>query len=583
MEFDADKTTIKDLLTQKALYESPLFQRRYVWTTDELGEFWSDIEKALEESDSRRFLGAVTVHFKAKGTITKPDVYWVIDGQQRITTAYLALLAIATAARDRDAALSDSIINDYLVRKVDGKTHSRISPTLADFSAFKSIHEEAGVYLPAFAAIPKSDSSKLQTAYTWLLEKVKSTATNRDGELDLSGLEEIAEALLSNLDFVLIYLGNDHDPQEVFDRLNRAGIKLSLGELLKNVIFKPLDLASVDHGDVHVLESEVWQPFFSKLGSNSEERSSRLAEFIFPFAVVKNSSATKAKAIDVVERDWIDQFEGTASLKQVKSRIADMQARLPGYLSLRRGPAPSAYPQALQERLERIHRFDLPTICIPFFIEAEHAYQRTELPVDDYVRCIDIIESFMVRRAFAGYEPTGLHAIFKKLWNSSHGDPSLVRAGLQSATIVFPSDVDFRKAITTGNLYARRKHKYIMLEREREIAVALPSTELPAIQADHLIPQNPPLGAWPKMSAEQHAEILHTWGNLALMTKPENVIKSNRTWAETRELFGHAALFASAREVIDTFEQFGPEDVKMRNLELADWALQRWSEGPTAS
>lgn len=582
MEFSAEKTSVEALLTEKVLYESPLFQRRYVWDRAELNEFWNDIEKALDEAETRKFLGAITVHFKAQGTISKPSVYWVIDGQQRLTTAYLTLLAMADVAHESNPSLRETLIREYLVREVDGKRQSRISPTLADFEAFKTVHESSDVFLPAYAAVPLSAESRLQDAFSWLRQSVAELVLDKSGNLVVHKFEELGQALLKRLDFVLIYLGNDHDPQEVFDRLNRAGIRLSLAELLKNVIFKPIDLSSIEHAQVHALEAEVWKPFFNMLGSTPEESSTALSDFVFPYAVTKSPNSTRARAVDLVETYWLEQFSALDPLDQVSARIADMEDNLEAFLAIKYGPHPQQFESGLSLRFERLNRFQPPIIAMPFFIEALRAYRRNALSRDDLLLSLDIIESFFVRRVFVGMEPTGLHAIFKKLWSVSAGAPDKVRAGLQSNTIVFPDDASFMDAARTGPLYARRKHKYILWERERAFAIEVPQTDLDKVQADHLIPQNPPPGAWPEMSAEVHAAILHQWGNLALMTKPENTIKSNRTWAETREIFGSKALFASARNVIDNFETFTAEDVEARSAELAAWALERWPEGPSA-
>jgi hypothetical protein len=400
------------------------------------------------------------------------------------------------------------------------------------------------------------------------------------GTLDEEEFEELAQAVLSRLDFVVIYLGNDHDPQEVFDRLNRAGIKLSLADLLKNVIFKPIDLASANHSDVHQLDATVWQPFFNKLGADDQLRSAALADFVFPYAVVKSTSATKATGIDLVEKDWVEAFKGLEPLDQVKERVKDMSGYLEGFLALRYGPKPSAYPVELQKRLARLHRFDLPGIATPFFVEAMKSYREGNLTEQDFCRSIDVIESFLVRRVFMGIEPTGLHAVFKKLWTASRGAPELVKSGLQTRTVKFPTDAEFFVAARDGALYLRRKHKYILLERELAIPPSVPTKDLSEIQADHLIPQKRPTGSWPDLTDEDHARILHQWGNIALMTKPENTIKSNRTWDETRLLFGSLLLFASARQVIDNFVTFSAPEVEARNTELATWAKSRWSEGP---
>jgi hypothetical protein len=47
--------------------------------------------------------------------------------------------------------------------------------------------------------------------------------------------------------------------------------------------------------------------------------------------------------------------------------------------------------------------------------------------VDDLAAAgvLDVVEAFLVRRAIVGHEPTGLHAVFKRLWADLAGDVSV--------------------------------------------------------------------------------------------------------------------------------------------------------------
>ncbi len=116
------KLSIADLFQQREQYLVPLFQRGYVWNlTDQIYPLWEDIaDRIAALADHREnakkvggadklkplrkhFLGAIIVGPADSGDTEKVPAREVIDGQQRITTLQIMLLA----ARDVCAALKD--------------------------------------------------------------------------------------------------------------------------------------------------------------------------------------------------------------------------------------------------------------------------------------------------------------------------------------------------------------------------------------------------------------------------------------------------------------------------------------------
>src|SRR6478672_11805722 len=97
---EANVRTPRDLFDGKVCYQIPVFQRPYVWTEeDQWQPLWDDISRVAEDvlapegdnnepSSSRHFLGAVVVK-QLPSVAGDPSAWWVIDGQQRLTTLQL--------------------------------------------------------------------------------------------------------------------------------------------------------------------------------------------------------------------------------------------------------------------------------------------------------------------------------------------------------------------------------------------------------------------------------------------------------------------------------------------------------------
>ena len=95
----ADETNLGSLLSGDSVFTIPYFQRPYKWKSDRLQQLQDDVLQLVDEASDNHFLGAVIIHGRHSNP-SDPDVYEGIDGQQRITTAFIYLCAVVkTLAR----------------------------------------------------------------------------------------------------------------------------------------------------------------------------------------------------------------------------------------------------------------------------------------------------------------------------------------------------------------------------------------------------------------------------------------------------------------------------------------------------
>ena len=95
--------TVSRIFTE-SLYRIPDYQRGYSWGMDQLNDFWIDIEQL--QANSKHYLGVLTLEEVPKNKwiqwdddlwiITSKNFkpYYVVDGQQRLTTIILLIVAI---------------------------------------------------------------------------------------------------------------------------------------------------------------------------------------------------------------------------------------------------------------------------------------------------------------------------------------------------------------------------------------------------------------------------------------------------------------------------------------------------------
>jgi hypothetical protein len=100
---DAYAATLGELLGPANLFDVPVFQRAYSWTTDEAGQLIEDLLLALGEADAQGatggyFLGPILLldSETSEARDRRPRTFQIIDGQQRLAT----LTVLACVLRD---------------------------------------------------------------------------------------------------------------------------------------------------------------------------------------------------------------------------------------------------------------------------------------------------------------------------------------------------------------------------------------------------------------------------------------------------------------------------------------------------
>ena len=102
---NSNEMTFHELTSQSAMLKIPLFQRPYVWTQSQLDRMIREITLVADNEDESRFLGSV-IAVRREENPAQPQPFEIVDGQQRLTTLYLFLLAAAQVARDAQNLLA---------------------------------------------------------------------------------------------------------------------------------------------------------------------------------------------------------------------------------------------------------------------------------------------------------------------------------------------------------------------------------------------------------------------------------------------------------------------------------------------
>lgn len=207
-------------------FSIPNFQRSYKWGNKQVTDFFD----AIEQNDEGYFIGNIVC---VLGNKLNDNRLTIVDGQQRITTITLLLIALrdyATELSLSDSEEESSIdwVNDFLKDR-DKKEkkdyyvlHTKkqaFNEVLTDLinSSIKDKYDKAQmVYLKAYRILK-----------SLIAEKVKK---------DVTKLEELTQKT-TELEIVNIVLNSDKEVFNAFDGLNSKGLGLSTSDQVKNHLF----------------------------------------------------------------------------------------------------------------------------------------------------------------------------------------------------------------------------------------------------------------------------------------------------------------------------------------------------------
>jgi len=251
-----------------------------------------------------------------------------------------------------------------------------------------------------------------------------------------------------------------------------------------------------------------------------------------------NPNVRKADLFAALRKMW-------ESFPDPKLIIDDLEQYQPAYLALNAGHAYHPERSDIALRVNRIYRAGRPTSIYPFVLKLLRSWELEQITEGATCKALDAIESFLFRRAVTGIEPTGLHAVFKGLWQElTAGSPTLtfeealapgrICAAIRAKpTITWPNDDDFGHAIKTGELYRRKIVGYALREYEIGLKGESPSD---AHQAEHIAPQIA-TGTWQTHIPQEYEKLVHTWGNLLPLTPTSNQSAGQNDFSSKRKTY----------------------------------------------
>ncbi len=246
----------------KNVYKVPVYQRPYSWDKEQIDTLLKDIFEAFKkETKEGYYTGNIIVYDKnekIEGHIAKYDI---IDGQQRITSFALIMLATYSISYNIGVEENDKVlgnIKDSLWKYVERKYRKDLKTV-----ELNSIERDCFKYIydicfenpkDALSLIKKYNTeSEFDKRIVNNFENIYNTILDNIYERTPDGILNFAEYILQFIKFIVIEAHcKENEVFSMFESINSKGKQLETIDLIKTYIFSKLD------EDSYEKYSKIW-------------------------------------------------------------------------------------------------------------------------------------------------------------------------------------------------------------------------------------------------------------------------------------------------------------------------------------
>lgn len=522
-------------------------------------------------------MGAVIDDARQGEGATDIKTYEVIDGQQRITTVYLMLCAaISVLLKINETDEAIDLAEKYVYLRRRGQLHTKVVPSMSDRQdlnfilgnlLIEGLAESRSFKDIQLQLLPKTDTSG-QVLKNY--EEFKKQLKVIHADHGTGRLLDFISAALTSLHVVEIVVQDPTAGPKIFDSLNSQQAPITTGDLVRNEIFSKVALS--DSQMAINLDAELWSPFYMSFNRPGQNERDNFDRFFFPYGLIQNSSLKKNEVFVYLQKEW--------RKRSPKEILDDLRAFSVPYQDLIFGENNSDFKDSqLRNQVLNFNLMKAPGVSYPFIMKTLQMAKSGELDSSIAGKMLFEVEVFLVRRALCSIEPTGLHAVFKKLWNSLEGEltPEAVRRNLSTEkTVEYPDDEKVLKSFESP-LYGKGISRYFFWAWERSLGGDTHSKDdFKSYWVEHVLPNTFEEQGWGSFTKEEHKKLANLAGNLVPLTAAMNGGLGQKPFEQKREAMQEGSKFMSARNLAAENAKWTPKELLSRNLILANWTINHW-------
>lgn len=540
-------------------YIIPVYQRKYDWKQENCRQLYEDLKKVVQTGRISHFFGSIVSSVVPNGSKIE---YHIIDGQQRLTTVSLLLLAICNLITkgkltSREARLDEQIRQRFLIAPwASEEDRIKLRPVKSDREALTKLFGPEEDY---------DRASNLTLNYLFF----------RDVLLKEEVPVDELYAAISKLEIISITLEPDDNAQLIFESLNSTGLALTEGDKIRNYILMGLPPRE---------QSRCYTNYWEKIEICTKED---VSAFVRDYLSIKQQMTPNVNTVYHTFKRYAEDtqvpigmlLEDLLKYARLFEKLLTCESELD--------------EKRLDNCLYRMARLEI-TVTRPFLLEVLRLNQDGKLSAEAVRDIFEITENYLFRRNVCEVPTNALNKVFLTLNKEilrydntadNYVDKFIYALRSKRESGRFPDDREFSDALAAKQVYLMRgKYKAYLFERFENYG----TVETKSVYAhldnndysiEHIMPQHL-TPAWMEElgtnAAEIHATWLHRLANLTLTGY--NPSLSNKTFQEKRdsEQGGYRNSGLRMNQKIALKDAWGLPELEERNQEMIARALQIW-------
>jgi len=596
--------TIQEAFKQN-FYAVPDYQREYVWSEREVRQLLQDVDEQIDATlDTPYFIGMVLV------SSTSPGCFDVIDGQQRLTTLFLALCAVKRRF-GLHGSPSHELMNT-LLSSVDFGSNGeaiarlRLDPRYENAAEVTSRIASADLSPEALRAQLRAAGVALTGSVGRLVAAYEVVSEFLDE--NYSSLQDLQSfwGFLSNR-VVFIQITTDvSSALKIFETINERGVGLSPMDLLKNLLFssvKPTQFTELRN---------AWKDVTRPLEKAREKPLRFLRYFLMAsYPIGSRDEIIREDGI----YDWLTKKQN-AKLVGYESEPFHFVGRLKHavnlYLGFLRGDGNDGQPSPSIKRLQMLTGG-------AFYLHNVLLLAAAPLPTSAFEHFVQQLESFLfsfiftkspskdLERSFSAWaDELRLICEIEESAEQVHQLNEFIRTRFQAGVDAKRRELgDALMRYSTASMQQYRT-VYLLSRLTEYVDRAYTGSSFKGVQdltpyknleVEHILPENPAPGArdaWAAANPESdYEEFMLRLGNLTLLEKPLNILASNHAFDVkvieygksshylTRSIAGKADVGANTsvtmiNQNLSAYQDWNADSVTDRQRRLVELATEVW-------
>lgn len=550
MSIDTKRLSIGKLLgSVNEIYRIPLYQRPYNWGKDQWNDLWEDLIRL--EGEETHFLGSVITISQERN---KGFGYFeVVDGQQRITTILILLIAIRDLAEEMDKDRAAYINNYFLKSSTIDEIEAKLILGKKDNKVFKRLVEKK-------VSKDEIKTEKIVEAYYFFKDKFQ--------HINLKW-QNIYTRLLDSLDLVLMVTDSYYDAFRLFETLNNRGLSLSSVDLIKNYL-----LSKISTNDSLVEECiEIWDSIIGNIEEIESVRHDKVRFFRHYLFSTEPGIVPVPKLYSRYQK-LIDQTGNVLKL------VEDIWAKSELYVKLFNGLLGI---RDIDYKLNTIVRIEATT-SYPLLLRCFSE----NLQKDQLMKILEAVEIFTLRRSICNISTRDIDRIYNHLALEAFKQEDPVKYIIEYLRKRAPIDTEFYLNFQNRDFTRTAQTKYILEMIENELTNNTKEKMINSrtdVHIEHIMPREllrrrateiesswkTELGA----RASEYSVYVNRIGNLTLLGSELNITASNLSFSEKKKKYAQSVI--QLTKEICKEDKWTFDEIEKRSEFLASVAKKIWN------